>query len=466
MRRTRRPADRHHPAGRRRPAGSAGCGAEGLGPGRGLALTAVPGLRCRRADEPEWARAGRPPPLWLAFAPRASGRAGAECHALRLPHPEPEGPVPGARRAARDARAEALAYTAGAVAMSLGLGAPAPGCCAPAGRRSAGRSSCRTRARWPLLFLLVVAITANSGRTVRAAGGGGRPAGDAAACGGALRHRRSRRHRRHAVYRAVHGGRIGGRAGAAAGQPRWRCSAGWGWDWRSRSWHLASCPRSERRLPTPGPWMVTAEAWLAVPMALTALALAWVLWRAGGPWGWTRSALAVALVVADRWRTSAWWVAAERRQVAGAHAAWAPGGGRCAALAAGVAIAAGERRCPRQSAAWRPRWAPNRYSRRSLRGVAGGGPAGVRVFHRRLVPDLQGQRGDPRSTRPPSAGRSMRGEWRCWKATGPTAIRRSDGPSSGMGAPACRSTCGRHRARPCGYCRRCWTQGGLVALTR
>jgi thiol:disulfide interchange protein/DsbC/DsbD-like thiol-disulfide interchange protein len=48
---------------------------------------------------------------------------------------------------------------------------------------------------------------------------------------------------------------------------------------------LGYWPALRSRLPRPGPWMVTFQRWMAVPMALTALALAWLLWRQSGPAG-------------------------------------------------------------------------------------------------------------------------------------------------------------------------------------
>nr|WP_247712026.1 protein-disulfide reductase DsbD [Qipengyuania qiaonensis] len=41
-------------------------------------------------------------------------------------------------------------------------------------------------------------------------------------------------------------------------------------------------PSIRRRLPRPGVWMETFRRWMALPMGLTALALAWLIWRIGG----------------------------------------------------------------------------------------------------------------------------------------------------------------------------------------
>ena len=45
---------------------------------------------------------------------------------------------------------------------------------------------------------------------------------------------------------------------------------------------VAFVPSLRRRLPKPGQWMVTFQRILAIPMALTAVALLWLLWRQGG----------------------------------------------------------------------------------------------------------------------------------------------------------------------------------------
>ncbi|MCC7393780.1 MAG: thioredoxin family protein [Sphingomonadaceae bacterium] len=49
---------------------------------------------------------------------------------------------------------------------------------------------------------------------------------------------------------------------------------------------IAFIPPLRARLPRPGAWMVTLRRWLALPMALTALALVWLLSRQVGMTGW------------------------------------------------------------------------------------------------------------------------------------------------------------------------------------
>ncbi|WP_421992356.1 protein-disulfide reductase DsbD family protein [Qipengyuania sp.] len=53
-------------------------------------------------------------------------------------------------------------------------------------------------------------------------------------------------------------------------------------------------PAVRRRLPKPGAWMETFRRWMALPMGLTALALAWLVWRIGG---WDYLALVLVLAV-------------------------------------------------------------------------------------------------------------------------------------------------------------------------
>jgi thiol:disulfide interchange protein len=74
---------------------------------------------------------------------------------------------------------------------------------------------------------------------------------------------------------------------------------------------LGFVPALRRRLPKPGPWMARFRRILAVPMGLTALGLAWVLWRQTGGGG-VLLGLAAALVVA----LASWW--------AGRRRAWLP----------------------------------------------------------------------------------------------------------------------------------------------
>jgi len=59
---------------------------------------------------------------------------------------------------------------------------------------------------------------------------------------------------------------------------------------------VAFIPALRRRMPRPGRWMVTFRYWMALPMGLTALALAWLTWKVGGT-GFALAALAGLLFV-------------------------------------------------------------------------------------------------------------------------------------------------------------------------
>jgi DsbC/DsbD-like thiol-disulfide interchange protein/cytochrome c biogenesis protein CcdA len=89
-------------------------------------------------------------------------------------------------------------------------------------------------------------------------------------------------------------------------------------------------PAIRKRLPRPGPWMVTLRAILSVPMFLTALALAWVLGRQAGVEGMT-AGLAGALLLG----LFLWWLGS--RQARGGTG-WLPIGGALAATIAAIVL--------------------------------------------------------------------------------------------------------------------------------
>ena len=76
-------------------------------------------------------------------------------------------------------------------------------------------------------------------------------------------------------------------------------------------------PALRDRLPRPGPWMVTFQRMLAVPVALTVVWLLWVLGRQSGP-----DAMAAALLLALASAAALWWVG--RRQSLDRRRPWAP----------------------------------------------------------------------------------------------------------------------------------------------
>jgi DsbC/DsbD-like thiol-disulfide interchange protein/cytochrome c biogenesis protein CcdA len=60
---------------------------------------------------------------------------------------------------------------------------------------------------------------------------------------------------------------------------------------------IAYVPALRRRMPRPGPWMATFRKWMAVPMALTAIALLWLLGQLVGGAGWLLGSIAAAALV-------------------------------------------------------------------------------------------------------------------------------------------------------------------------
>jgi len=73
---------------------------------------------------------------------------------------------------------------------------------------------------------------------------------------------------------------------------------------------LGFIPALRRLLPRPGPWMGRFQRWLALPMGLTALALTWLGWRLGGP-GFAVGALVLAAILIALLRLA--WSAAPAR---------------------------------------------------------------------------------------------------------------------------------------------------------
>lgn len=79
---------------------------------------------------------------------------------------------------------------------------------------------------------------------------------------------------------------------------------------------LGFIPALRRRLPRPGAWMATLRRILSVPMFLTAVALAWVLWRQVGERGLAIGGLALGLLALGL-------IAVRLRQRKGAPHGWA-----------------------------------------------------------------------------------------------------------------------------------------------
>ena len=89
---------------------------------------------------------------------------------------------------------------------------------------------------------------------------------------------------------------------------------------------IAFLPALRRRLPQPGPWMVRLQRFLAIPMAATAVGCLWLLYRQAG-----LSALTVGAVAAAGLAVLLWWTGRTQRQ--GKTLGWA-------ALALALAVAA------------------------------------------------------------------------------------------------------------------------------
>ena len=155
----------------------------------------------------------------------------------------------------------------------------APSCSRSArrGRRRAGRSSFRSRAPSCSSCCSPSAITANllGLFELPVLGGRAQPAGSFGT--GAL-----------AAFVATPcaGPFLGAALGTALLLPAaGRCSSSrrWGSASRCRSSSSHSSRRSAARLPKPGPWMQRLQRFLAIPMAASAVAALWLLYRQGGP---------------------------------------------------------------------------------------------------------------------------------------------------------------------------------------
>lgn len=231
----------------------------------------------------------------------------------------------------RAARIEGLAYTAGAVAICAALGAALL-----ALRASGVAAGWAFQLQNPLvigaLLLLVTAIALNLAGLFElpAVGGGARLAGQGGAAGafwtGAL-----------AAFVATPctGPFMGAALGAALVLPPAAAMgvfAGLGLGLALPFLIIGFVPALRRRLPKPGPWMDRFRKAMAVPMFVTALALAWILGRIAGV-----DEMALGLGAALLLGLALWWVG--RRQSGGRPRAWLPLGGAVAAMLIGGVVA-------------------------------------------------------------------------------------------------------------------------------
>jgi thiol:disulfide interchange protein/DsbC/DsbD-like thiol-disulfide interchange protein len=199
----------------------------------------------------------------------------------------------------RAAKVEALAYTAGAVATALLLGA------ALLALRAAGEEvGWAFQLQHPLsvlaLLILAAAITLNllGAFDLPSFGGGQALAAQGGAAGGfwtgAL-----------AAFVATpcSGPLLGAALGATLVLPAWAALpifGGLGLGLALPFLAVGFVPALRARLPRPGAWMERFRKWMALPMGLTALALLWLLWRqlgGGAMLVWPLIAVTMAVVM-------------------------------------------------------------------------------------------------------------------------------------------------------------------------
>jgi thiol:disulfide interchange protein len=214
---------------------------------------------------------------------------------------------------ARTVRAEGFAYTIGAVLTCLALGAIL--LLLRSGGEAVGWAFQLQRSESVLLLIILMsAITANlfglfefGSLSFASRTGGGNNSTKSAFMTGAL-----------AAFIATPctGPFLGAALGATLTLPAWAALpifGGLGLGLALPFLALALIPALRTRLPKPGPWMAVLRRWLALPMALTALALLWLLGRQTGPIGWLVGSAALIATLA-----LAWW--AGRMQSRGASA--------------------------------------------------------------------------------------------------------------------------------------------------
>jgi thiol:disulfide interchange protein/DsbC/DsbD-like thiol-disulfide interchange protein len=302
---------------------------------RGLAFTAVPGdvpaLSNEVAVVPAASDGGAPPPsnteTGFDGGLFAAALAGAIIGGLILNVMPCVFPILSLKALAlaraggdeRQVRAEGFAYTAGAVLTCAALGAAL--LALRAGGEALGWAFQLQRPESVvLLIVLMSAITANLaglfdmtgirfgfGWASTASDAEQSPTKEAFLTGGLAAF----------IATPCTGPFLGAALGATLTLPAWAALpifAGLGLGLALPFLALALFPTLRRRLPKPGPWMETFRRWLAFPMALTVVALIWLLGRQVGATGWlVGAATAFAAIVIG------WW--AGQRQRGGLDAA-------------------------------------------------------------------------------------------------------------------------------------------------
>ncbi|MBA3940945.1 MAG: thiol:disulfide interchange protein [Sphingopyxis sp.] len=200
---------------------------------------------------------------------------------------------------ARTAKVEALAYTGGAVVTALLLGGTLLALRA-AGEQVGWAFQLQHPVSVLALLILSLAITLNllGAFELPSFGGGQALADKGGAAGGfwtgAL-----------AAFVATpcSGPLLGAALGATLVLPAWAALpifGGLGLGLALPFLAIGFVPMLRNRLPQPGPWMARFRKWMALPMALTTLALVWLLWRqlgSGPQLIWPVVAVAMALVL-------------------------------------------------------------------------------------------------------------------------------------------------------------------------
>ena len=200
---------------------------------------------------------------------------------------------------ARSAKVEALAYTAGAIVTALLLGGVLLALRA-AGEQVGWAFQLQHPVSVLALLILALAITLNllGAYELPSFGGGQALVDKGGAAGGfwtgAL-----------AAFVATpcSGPLLGAALGATLVLPVWAALpifGGLGLGLAIPFLAIGFAPALRNRLPKPGPWMGRFRKWMAVPMALTVLALAWLLWRQLGSGSlliWPIVAVAMAVVL-------------------------------------------------------------------------------------------------------------------------------------------------------------------------
>ncbi len=277
------------------------------GGGQGLQLSAKPGVVSAAATESVWMTAA------LAFAGAVLGGLILNVMPCVFPILSLKAlSLAKGGASERQARCEALAYTAGVILVCLALGAGLLALRA-AGARVGWAFQLQDPRVIGVLLLLVMGIALNLAGLFELSTP--RFAGESGAAGafvtGAL-----------AAFVATPctGPFMGAALGAALVLPTIAALlvfAGLGLGIALPFLLLGFVPALRRRLPKPGMWMERLRRVLSIPMFLTALALAWILGRQAGVDGMTIGLAATLLAAVGLWWTG-------RRQHAGRERAWWP----------------------------------------------------------------------------------------------------------------------------------------------